>query len=326
MAEMLEEEVYRNSLALLSNDATGELKGVFERIIDWERRNPPRDVHDGFEWHEVFADVRVLNRLVTKKVLRVTLKTNRSTNFRAVNVDAMERALKDYVSAVKPEVEGELQVPSDLFQVIIGHEDKKEIIRRSLESQQPVHVLLHGSIASAKTLMLEELSRLPNSRFVLGSRLSGAGLYDVLFDERPRYLILDEIDKVDSQENLGCLLSLMERGFIIETKHGKQRSLKLKTWVFASANRLDRIPPELLSRFVTLRFRDYTNDEFLEVASKVLTMREGVPMGLAVYIADKILREFKSRDVRDACHVARLLKEHTKEEVDRVITILVRQK
>ncbi len=324
--EILEEEVYRNALALLSNDATGELAGVFERIIDWERKNPPRSPHDGFEWHEVFTDVRILNRLVAKRILKVTLKTNRSTNFRVINVDAMEKALMDYRSMATPEVEEQPRIPPDLFEIVIGHEEKKEIIRRSLEAQQPVHVLLHGSIASAKTLMLEELSRLPNSKFILGSRLSSAGLYDVLFDERPRYLIMDELDKVDSQENLGCLLSLMERGLIIETKHGKQRSLKLKTWVFASANRLDKIPPELMSRFVPMRFRDYSDDEFLEVATKVLTIREGIPMGLAVYMADKIMKEFKSRDVRDACKVARLLKEHSKEEADKVIAILVGQK
>jgi ATP-dependent Lon protease len=43
--------------------------------------------------------------------------------------------------------------------------------------------------------------------------------------------------------------------------------------VGAFANRLDRLPPELLSRFTKLRFRDYTEEEFLEVAVKVLTSR-----------------------------------------------------
>ncbi len=311
---------------MLTNDATGELEGIFERIIHWEKNSQAVSPYDGFEWHEVYADVRTLNRLVTKRVLKVVLKTNKSTRFRAVNVEALERALRDYRSMAKVEEEHP-QIPPDLFNIIIGHEDKKELIRRSLMSEQPVHFLLYGSIASAKTLMLEELARLPGSSGIrLGSRLSSSGLYDLLFDGRPRYLILDELDKVESHENLGCLLSLMERGLIAETKHGKQRTLKLKTWVFASANRIDKIPPELLSRFVLLRFKDYTDDEFLEVASKVLHIREGIPMGLAVYIADKILKDFNSRDVRDAIKCARLLKEKTKEEVDMVISLMKKQK
>ena len=140
---------------------------------------------------------------------------------------------------------------------------------------------LFGSPASAKTLMLEELARLPGSKYVLGSNLSKAGLFEVLFNERPRYLILDELDKVDDEDNLSALLSLTERGGITETKYRRYRMVKLKTWVFASANRLDRLPPELLSRFTKLRFRDYTDEEFLEVAVKVLASREGVAESLA---------------------------------------------
>ena len=53
--------------------------------------------------------------------------------------------------------------------------------------------------------MLEELSRLPYSKYVLGSSLIKAGLYEVLFNEKPRVLILDELDKVDDAHNLTCL-------------------------------------------------------------------------------------------------------------------------
>jgi hypothetical protein len=48
-------------------------------------------------------------------------------------------------------------------------------------------------------------------------------------------------------------------------------------------------------------------------------------MGLAVYIADQVLRKLKTRDVRDSLKVARLLKEKSREDVDRVIELLSRQ-
>ncbi len=100
----------------------------------------------------------------------------------------------------------------------------------------------------------------------------------------------------------------------------------MKTWVFASANRIDRLPPELLSRFTKLRFRDYTDEEFLEVAVKVLTSREGVAESLAAYLADRTMRVLNSRDVRDPVRIARLLKTRDKADVDHVINILSRQK
>jgi Holliday junction DNA helicase RuvB len=186
--------------------------------------------------------------------------------------------------------------------------------------------LLWGTVASAKTLILEDLARLPHNRFVLGSSLTKAGLFDVLFNERPRYLIIDELDKIDDAENLSALLSLMHKGYITETKYRRHRTLRLKTWVFASANEISRLPKELMSRFLLLRFRDYTDDEFIEVVVNVLKEQENISENLGIYIAERILKELNSRDVRDTVKCARLLRERTKEEVDKIIAILKRQK
>ncbi|GAH37742.1 unnamed protein product, partial [marine sediment metagenome] len=80
---------------------------------------------------------------------------------------------------------------------------------------------------------------------------------------------------IDDQANLAGLLSLMERGLITETKYKRHRQMKLKCWVFASANRITRIPEELMSRFVTLKFKPYSDIEFMDVCVNVLTKREG---------------------------------------------------
>jgi Holliday junction DNA helicase RuvB len=118
----------------------------------------------------------------------------------------------------------------------------------------------------------------------------------------------------------------MERGYISETKFRRRRSLKLKCWVFASANRIEKIPPELLSRFTLLKFRDYTPDEYKEVVKVVLSKREKLPEDLALYIAEKVLNELLSRDVRDSIKVSRLMKNKSKNDVDRVIELLKKQK
>jgi Holliday junction DNA helicase RuvB len=320
-----EEAIYAATLQALSSDATGEIERLLLDMLQWEREHPPQNTYDGFEWYMVHGDARTLNSLVTRRILEIRMKTNKTCNYRLSNINAVERALSDYQGMTSPPEET-AEIPPDLFDIIIGHDDKKDIIMRSIASDRPVPCLLHGSPASAKTLMLEELARLPGSKFVLGSNLSRAGLFEVLFDERPKYLILDELDKVDDEDNLSALLSLTESVVITETKYRRYRRLQLKTWVFASANRLDRLPPELLSRFTKLRFRDYTENEFFEVAVKVLTLREGVVESLAAYIADRTMRVLNSRDVRDAVRTSRLLKDKDEADVDHIVSILSRQR
>ena len=325
MTQQIDDRVYNATLTVLSADSKGIIEQLLLDIIEWEKIHPPTTKYSGFEWHHVHGAPQTLNRLVVKRVLSVTLKTNKSTMYKLTDPEATRKALKDYLGMFEAPKEEEV-TPPDIFSIIIGHDEKKEILSRSLNSEKPLHCLLHGSPASAKTLMLEELTRLPRNHFVLGSALTKAGLYDVLFTERPRYLLLDELDKMDDASNLSALLSLMERGYIAETKYRRHRQLRLKTWVFASANRINKIPRELMSRFIKLRFRDYTQDEFMEVVVNILRDREGFTEPLALYIAQAVLTDLRSKDVRDAIKVARLLtKGRTREEADRVIQILKKQ-
>ena len=319
------EKLYEALLSLLTSDESGEMADLLRRIVKWEKANPSSSEYDGWEWHQVAGDPRVLNKLVVLQVIKITLKTNRATNYRLVNGQAVEKALEDVAKlTAKPEVE-EVEIPDSILDLVIGHEEKKEIMMRALHSKERTHLLLHGSVASAKSLCLECLSRLPGSKFILGSAATKAGLFELIYNEEPRFLILDEIDKVSSAEDMSCLLSLMERGFISETKWARHRSKRLNTKLIAACNRTEKLPPELLSRFIRLRFRNYTDDEFIDVSAKVLSQREGIPMGLAVYIADQALKKLKTKDVRDAIKCARLLREHTRQDADRVIEILAKQ-
>ncbi len=319
------EEAYREALGLLIRDDSGGMEKLLREIVMWEEAHPPETPYSGFEWYAVHGRPQTLNALVIRRILSITLKSNKYTCYRLTCREAVEKALEDFSSIVEVKEEEVREVPGDLFDVIIGHEDKKEILRRCLASERPMHPLLWGSVASAKTLTLEELRRLPSSHFVLGSSLSKAGLYEILFQTRPRYLIIDELDKVTDSSNLSALLSLMERGHISETKYRRHKAIDLTTWVFASANRIKKIPEELMSRFIPLRFRDYTPDEFIEVVVTLLTEREGLPEWLSLHIAKSVLTTFRSRDVRDAIQCVRLLKEQTKEDADHLIGILKRQ-
>jgi DNA replicative helicase MCM subunit Mcm2 (Cdc46/Mcm family) len=65
-----------------------------------------------------------------------------------------------------------------------------------LDSHAETHILLSGIPASAKTMFLEFLSKLKGSYFVDGASTTKSGLIDCLFLNNPKYLLIDEIDKM----------------------------------------------------------------------------------------------------------------------------------
>jgi len=199
-----------------------------------------------------------------------------------------------------------------LFDSIVGYSDVKKLFQMSIASDKPVHVLLVGPPASAKTLFMLECIKLERSYFALGSHSTKSGMIDYLFEKRPRYLIVDEIEHMPIKDQT-ALLSLMETGIISETKFQKTRNTQLKTWVFATSNGTEKMLTPLLSRFVVLHFKQYSLGSFQEVSIHILG-REGVPPEVAVAIADAVWTKLKSKDIRDCIKIGRLAK--TKEDVD----------
>jgi hypothetical protein len=87
------------------------------------------------------------------------------------------------------------------FEEIIGFEHMKRLFRMALNSDSVVHILLVGPSASAKTMFLTSLK---NSYFTDGTNCAKAGMIDYLFENRPRYLLLDEIDKMATKIKCSC--------------------------------------------------------------------------------------------------------------------------
>lgn len=208
--------------------------------------------------------------------------------------------------------------PEPLFENIVGYSDVKRLFHLSISSEKPVHLLLVGPPASAKTLFMLECMRLERSYFTLGSHSTRSGMIDYLFDKRPRYLIVDEIEHMPMKDQT-ALLSLMEAGIISETKFQKTRNTHLKTWVFASSNATDRMLTPLLSRFVVLHFKQYSLGSFHEVCVHILG-REGITPDVAAAIAEAVWTKLKSKDIRDCIKIGRLAK--TKEDVEWIVQTL----
>jgi Holliday junction DNA helicase RuvB len=87
-----------------------------------------------------------------------------------------------------------------LFKDIIGYNDVKRLLRMALDSYGQSHILLSGPPASAKTMFLESLSKLKSAYFVDGASTTKSGLIDCLFLNDPKYLLIDEIDKMSSKD------------------------------------------------------------------------------------------------------------------------------
>jgi len=206
------------------------------------------------------------------------------------------------------------------FNEIVGYGDIKKVFVKAVSAKRPVHLLLVGSPGSAKTMFLTEVMRsIKESYFIVGSNTTKAGLVNQLFEKSPKFLLIDELDKMNGA-NQSSLLHLMETGLISETKINKSRQMELTSWVFATANSCEKIIEPLLSRFVILQVPEYTFEEFMEI-SVVRLAKEKVDKHTAEVIAENLWIE-GSRDIRDIIKVARLA--NNAEEVSFIIKMMKR--
>ena len=206
----------------------------------------------------------------------------------------------------------EYSTSDQLFNNIVGYNDVKKLFRMSFSAEKPVHILLVGPPASAKTLFMLDCIKLERSFFTLGSHSTKSGMIDYLFKQRPRYLIVDEIEHMPMKDQT-ALLSLMETGIIAETKYQKTRNTQMKTWVFATSNGTERMLTPLLSRFIVLHFKQYRYENFRDIAVHILA-QEGISSEIASASADAVWRKMRSKDIRDCMKIGRLAK--IKEDVD----------
>lgn len=162
-----------------------------------------------------------------------------------------------------------------------------------------------------------QLARLPGSFYCLGSATTKAGIAEILYEQRPRILLADEIDKFENKD-IAILLSLAETGIVRETKVSKQREVRLNTNIFAAANSTKMMPKELLSRFRVLYLPQYTKEEFIDASTKVLVEREKVAPDLASYIAERAWEV--SRDVRETVRIGKICR--NRDQVDEDIRLI----
>jgi MoxR-like ATPase len=199
----------------------------------------------------------------------------------------------------------------NIFNNIYGRDDIKQITQMALRAEQPVHVLLTGEPGCGKTQFLENIKGYYKDKayFTIGAHSTKAGMLDYLFEKRPRFLLIDEIEHMPAKDQ-AVLLGLMQSQVISETKYKKTRQTQLKCSVFATSNSTKKMLDPLLSRFIVIKVGKYSYEEFKEVAMKVLMERESMEdENLARAIVNKVWQKSSDNaNVRDVIKIARLAK------------------
>ena len=280
---------------------------IIRKLMEWNivKRTYESRAHKAY---------RLVDYELTLKVVQEYLQKKRSGKLKTVKrVKEIEREEEE------EEEREQVKITKDLFDIIEGHDDIKEIFVDSLKAVRH-HILLVGPPAVAKTLFLMCIKRLPGTVFIdMAGKATKTGIAEILIDYKPRYLLIDEIDKVQNKRDLTILLNLMETGLVRIVKHGHNIEEVLNTNVYATANTLRGLSSSLLSRFMVLEIKPYDAETAKRVMHKALVKLYNVEDELAKYIAHKIVVELGSQDIRDAIKIAKIAR--TKEKVDRYIKI-----
>ena len=209
------------------------------------------------------------------------------------------------------------------FSNIVGYSDVKKLLLKSIVSKEPVNILLTGPPSSCKTIfLLEIIDALDGAYFMDATSITSARMIDYLFEHDTKYLLIDEIDKMKAKDQ-AALLNAMETGIICETKlNGKTRQKRMKLWIFATSNDVDRLSKALRSRFMELHLKEYAYEEFMDIVRKLLRKRYRMDENISEKIAYAVWNVMNSKDLRDAIQIAKLTK--TSSDVDWLVNVKIK--
>ena len=201
------------------------------------------------------------------------------------------------------------------FENIQGYDDIKDIVKRALDAEDNYNLLFIGPPASAKTLFLLGIIEYKKGVYFDGSNTTNR-ILDVLEEKRPKIISIDELDKMPKlfQDKL---LNFMESGHIKVDQMRKKYDFKIKgAKVFAACNEISRLSRPLQSRFRRLHLPRYSEEEFLEVSTKVL------PKLKIAHVIGKAVWDQKG-DIRDVISIGKLVRKNDgPEEVEQILNTM----
>jgi Holliday junction resolvasome RuvABC ATP-dependent DNA helicase subunit len=205
------------------------------------------------------------------------------------------------------------------FGNIEGYDDIKDLVRSALNSYENYNLLLCGPPASAKTLFLLGILECRKGVYFDGSNTTNR-ILDVLQEERPKVICIDELDKM-SRQFQNQLLNFLESGRIKVDQQRRFYDFEIKVAkVFATCNEINRLSKPLQSRFRRLHLPPYTKQQFLDIAVKVCPkLVEEIPS----LIGEEVWKT--SKDVRDVVSLSKLIrKSDGPDEIEAIMRTLTK--
>ncbi|MFC1864847.1 AAA family ATPase [Chloroflexota bacterium] len=278
---------------------------LLQKIANFEDTHDMSEFKIGWAYRHVGIQGSTLSQLFLKGYLENVFRSNSYTGYRLSELGRAIVSSDQQEDNAEPDIPQQPDIAEDIFRDIIGHDDVKELLTACLLAEKPVHVLLAGPPALAKSLFLWDIERAAGERaiWLVGSATSKAGLWDIISDRQPQILLIDELDKMNAADT-AALLSVMEGGRLVRAKRGRELNLHNQLTVVAASNRLSKLSPELKSRFAIRTLSAYSRKDFLTVVRGVLASRENLNPETADVIARQL--DGHTQDVRDAIRVARL--------------------
>jgi len=213
--------------------------------------------------------------------------------------------------------------PETIDDRIIGYNDIKIFLGQLEASKKMLNVLFNGPPATAKSLFLDELERrYPNPiRYDFGIS-TGKGVINSLvefkqefqerkglrgksFEDVPITLLIDEVDAIKPKTDLKMLHNLLEGKRVTYTKFRFRVDLRIPNLrVFATTNYADKLPEPFLSRFFRFDLREYTLEEFIQIAKGIAPkhlnpLRENIDELAEQFAVELYPRDKNVRQLRD---------------------------
>ena len=113
------------------------------------------------------------------------------------------------------------------FNDIQGYDDIKDIVRRALGAEDNYNLLFVGPPASAKTLFLLGILESRKGAVYFDGSNSTNRILDVLQENRPKIMCIDELDNMPRQFQ-EKLLNFMESGHVKVDQMRRQYDFKIK--------------------------------------------------------------------------------------------------
>lgn len=281
----------------------------------------------GWDYSDVSCSPQTLTQMVQTEFVELgARRSNRPNAYKLTNLEDVKQTLEDFnnrynesteKSNIDEDSREDEEIPDDLFDKIIGHEPVKDLLRRTIESDDQIHFRLQGESSTAKSVFLTELERLKGAKYRSASGMTEVGLLDILMHQKPEYLLFDEIDKAEN-ECYTPLYELTEHGRVQKTISGNDIDIGLNCNLIVTLNHPEKLPEELRKRMVSLEFEEYTDEEYINVVSGVLQDKYELDDEIASYIAEYHLNELGDKNVREPEQIAKLAGD-TKEDVEQVI-------